>query len=72
MNHSPKMCRLGALAMLNCPLVSQDMLVRGISGVNAWGYGDGAGGAGGLGGMLSRVGADSMDRMGSFCTVGIL
>ena len=34
-SHSPKMCRLGGLAMLNCPLVS-----GGLAMVNAWGYGD--------------------------------
>ena len=44
--------------MLNCPLVS-GALAR----VNAWGYGDRA-----LGGIV--VGADSMGRMASSCTVG--
>jgi len=36
-SHSPKMCGLGWLAMLNCPLVSWD---GGISRVNMWNYGD--------------------------------
>ena len=31
-SHSPKMCGFGALAMLNCPFVSRDAQVRGISG----------------------------------------
>ena len=34
-SHSPKMCGLGGLAMLNCPLVS-----GGLAGVNRWGYED--------------------------------
>ena len=34
-SHSPKMCGLDGLAMLNCPLVS-----GGLARVNAWGYGD--------------------------------
>ena len=34
-SHSPKMCGLGALAMLNCPFVS-----GGLARINAWGYGD--------------------------------
>ena len=53
---SPKMCGLGGFAMLNCPLVS-----GGLARVNAWGQG--------LGGIV--VGADSMDQMASFRTVGL-
>ena len=34
-SHRPKICGLGGLTMLNCPLVS-GRLAR----VNAWGYGD--------------------------------
>ena len=51
---------LGGLAMLNCPIVS-----GGLARVNAQGYGDRA-----WGGIV--VGADSMGRMASFCTEGIL
>jgi len=34
-SHSPKMCGLGGLAVLNCPFVS-----GGLARVNVWGYGD--------------------------------
>ena len=34
-SHSPKMCGLDGLAMLNCPLV-----LGGLARVNAWVYGD--------------------------------
>jgi len=34
-SRSPKMCGLGELAMLNCPLVSGEL-----ARVNAWHYGD--------------------------------
>ena len=58
-SHSPKMCGLCGLAMLNFPLVS-----GGLARVNAWGYGDRVSGL--------VVGADLMGQMVSFCTVEIL
>ena len=34
-SHSPKMCELGGLTKVNCPLVSQDVYVRWISHGNS-------------------------------------
>ena len=67
-SHSPKMCRLGGLAMLNCPLVSQDVSVREISGINVWGYRYRTW----VKMLRWRVGVDSTGQMASFCTVGFL
>ena len=57
-SHSPKMCELGGLAMLNSPSVSQDNMDE------PWGYRDKVGERAWMR-YFVRVGADMMGRMGT-------